>query len=81
MDKITRCSDNQTIAEYLYDYSGKRIVKKLFENGILNETIYSPTDEFESKVKADGTVENTSYIKVNDEIVARINPDGSKNGI
>lgn len=78
LSKVKNCSTNQAIAEYIYDYTGKRLVKKEYENGVLKQTIYSPTDEYETKKLANGTTQNTTYYKVNDEIVARKNPDGSK---
>jgi RHS repeat-associated protein len=79
LKKVKTCANNQTIAEYLYDHTGKRLVKKEFENGTLKHTIYSPTDEYETKKLANGTTENTTHFKVNDEVVAKINPDGSIN--
>jgi len=81
LKKVKTCANNQTIAEYLYDHTGKRIVKKEYENGTLKHTIYSPTDEYETKKLPDGTTQNTTYYKVNDEVVAKKNPDGSINYI
>jgi hypothetical protein len=77
LKKVKTCASNQTIAEYLYDHNGKRFAKKEYENGTLKQTIYSPTDEYETKKLANGTTENTTYFKVNDEVVAKKNPDGS----
>ena len=77
LKKVKSCANNQTIAEYLYDHSGKRLVKKEYENGTLKHTIYSPTDEYETKKLPNGTTENITYFKVNDEVVAKKNPDGS----
>ena len=77
LKKVKTCANNQTIAEYLYDYNGKRLVKKEYENGTLKHTIYSPTDEYETKKLENGTTENTTYFKVNDEVVAKKNPDGT----
>lgn len=79
LKKVKSCGNNQTIAEYLYDHNGKRIVKKEFENGTLKHTIYSPTDEYETKKFPVGTTQNTTYYKVNDEVVAKKNPDGTIN--
>lgn len=79
MDKVTNCSNGQTIAEYVYDYTGKRIVKREFTNGVLTKTVYSPNDEFEKTIIASNSaVQDTTYYKVNDEVVAKKNPDGSK---
>jgi len=79
LKKVKQCSNNQLIAEYVYDYKGKRLVKKNYVNGVLNNTVYSPTDEYETKKKADGTTENTTYYTANNEVVAKKNPDGSIN--
>ena len=78
VSKVKKCSSDQLIAEYLYDYTGKRIVKKEYENGILKQTIYSPDKSFETKKLQDNSTQNTSYYFANDEIVARKNPDSSK---
>ena len=64
LKKVKTCANNQTIAEYLYDHTGKRLVKKEYENGTLKHTIYSPTDEYETKKLPNGTTENTTYFKV-----------------
>jgi RHS repeat-associated protein len=79
LKKVKRCSDNQIIAEYVYDYNGKRLVKKEYRNGVLKQTVFSPSDEYETKKKSYGTTQNTTYYKVNDEMVAKKNPDGSIN--
>lgn len=79
MSKVKNCADNKTIAEYIYDYSGKRLVKKEYENGVLKQTIYSPTDEYETKKIEGGATENTVYYKAHTEVIAKKNPDGSIN--
>lgn len=80
LKKVKKCSDNKTIAEYVYDHTGKRIIKKEYKNGILQRTVYSPSDEYETVVLAsNGAKLNTTYYKVNDEVVAKKNPDGTLN--
>lgn len=77
VSKVEECTTGQTVAEYVYDYEGKRVAKKVFEGGVLQETVYFPSKEFETKKLADGSTQNTSYYYVNDEIVARRNPGGT----
>jgi RHS repeat-associated protein len=78
--KVKKCSDNKIIAEYIYDHTGKRIIKKEYENATLKRTVYSPSDEYETVVLAsNGAKLNTTYYKVNDEVVAKKNPDGTLN--
>lgn len=79
MYRVKTCSNNQIIAEYIYDYSGKRLVKKEYENGVLKQTVYSPTDEYETKKIEGGATQNTIYYKANDELAAKKNPDGTIN--
>lgn len=79
ISKVKNCSSGQVIAEYLYDFEGKRTVKKEYQNGSLKQTTYTPEKSFETKKQAtDSSVLNTSYYYVNDELVARKNSDGSK---
>ena len=79
LKKVKKCSDSQTIAEYVYDHMGKRVVKKEYENGSLKRTIFSPSDEYETvKLASNGATQNTVYYKANDEVVAKKNPDGTK---
>src|SRR5436309_2388957 len=49
MTQVKNCSNNQVIAQYIYDYNGNRIVKKNYINGTVNNTVYSPSDEYETK--------------------------------
>jgi RHS repeat-associated protein len=79
LKKVKKCSNSELVAEYLYDFNGNRLVKKEYENGALKRTVYSPSDEYETKKLDDGTTQNTTYYKLNDEVVAKKNPDGSKN--
>lgn len=78
--KVKNCSNNQTIAEYVYDYQGNRLVKKIYSNGILQKTTFSPNDGYETvKLAPSGTIQNTSYYFVHDQLIAKKNPDGTKN--
>jgi RHS repeat-associated protein len=80
LKKVKNCGNNQTIAEYVYDYNGTRVIKKVYQNGALQKTVYSPSDDFETvKLASNGATQNTSYYIVNNELVAKKNPDGSKN--
>lgn len=79
--KVKTCSNSQTIAEYVYDYQGQRLVKKTYTNGVLQKTTYAPSDSYETVKLASGTTQNTSYYYANDELIAKKNPDGSKNYI
>jgi len=80
LKQVKTCSNNQLIAEYVYDYQGNRLVKKEYENGTLKQTVYSPNDEYETKkIASSGATQNTTYYKVNDETLAKKNPDGSMN--
>ena len=82
LSKVTNCSTGQTIAQYVYDYQGNRIEKKVYNNGTLQETVYSPNDGYQTtKLASNGATLNTTYYQVNDENVAQKNPDGSKNYI
>lgn len=80
LKKVKNCSNNQTIAEYVYDYQGNRLVKKTYSSGSLQKTTFSPNDGYETvKLASDGTTQNTSYYFVNDQLIAKKNPDGTKN--
>jgi len=80
LKKVKKCSDSKIIAEYIYDHTGKRIIKKEYKNGVLERTVYSIGDEYETVVLAsNGAKLNTTYYKVNDEVVAKKNPDGAVN--
>lgn len=80
LKKVKLCSNNQTIAEYIYDYQGNRIEKKLYTGGNLLKTVYSPNDTYEAtKLASNGATTNVSYYFVNDELAAKKNSDGSKN--
>jgi RHS repeat-associated protein len=80
LKRVTICSSGQVVADYIYDFNGNRIEKKIYSNGSLQKTVYSPNDMFEAtKQASNGAVTNTSYYFVNDELAAKKNSDGSKN--
>lgn len=75
LKKVKNCSNNQTIAEYVYDYNGNRIVKKEYENGTLAKTVISPDDGFEiSKPASTSETYTTTYYHVNDQLIAKKDP-------
>lgn len=78
LSQVKNCSNNQTIAQYVYDGNGNRIIKKNYVNGVLNNTVYSPEDEYETKKLANNTTQNTTYYFANGQQVAKKNPDGTK---
>jgi len=78
LDKVTNCTNSQTIAEYTYDYFGNRMVKKVYTLGTLSYTTTSWTDAFETKVINGGGTENTSYYFANDQLIAKKDKDGNK---
>ncbi len=79
VSQVKNCVSNQVVAQYTYDYQGNRLVKKNYVNGALNNTVYSPDKGYETKKLANNTTQNTSYYFVNNDLVAKKNPDGTKN--
>ena len=78
--RVKNCSNNQTIAEYVYDYQGNRLVKKTYSSGVLQKTTFSPNDGYEAaKLASNSAIQNTSYYFVNDQLIAKKTPDGTKN--
>ncbi len=78
--KVKNCSNSQTIAEYVYDYQGNRLVKKNYSSGALQKTTFSPNDGYETvKFASNSATQNTSYYFANDQLIAKKNPDGTKN--
>ncbi|MBI5123099.1 hypothetical protein HZA75_04555 [Candidatus Roizmanbacteria bacterium] len=55
------------------------MVKRNFVNGVLDNTVTSWSDAFETKVASGGAITNTSYYFANGELVAKKNSDGSIN--
>lgn len=78
LSQVKNCSSGQVSAQYAYDYNGNRIAKKLYTNGSLQKTVYSPTDSYETVKNVSGTTQNSSYYFANDQIIAKKNPDGTK---
>jgi len=79
LKKVKNCGNNQTIAEYVYDYQGNRKIKKQYQSGALQKTIYSPDDSYETvKLASNSATQNTSYYYANDQLIAKKNPDGTK---
>jgi hypothetical protein len=76
LKKVKNCSTNQTIAEYVYDYNGNRIVKKSYTSGTLANTVISWSDQYETKEIVGGATENTSYYFANGQLIAKKNPSG-----
>ena len=76
LDKVTKCSGGQTIAEYVYDYTGLRMVKKNFTNGTLANTVTSWSDSYETKVIEGGATENTAYYFANGQLIGKKDKDG-----
>lgn len=77
MAAVSDCETGQLIAEYVYDHTGQRIVEKLYENGILTTTVYTIGGHSETIVAAEGEREDTTYLRINDQLVAKANPDTS----
>lgn len=74
---VRDCVTNQLVAEYVYDHAGRRAIEKHYRDGQLAETVYTVGQHTETAVAADGSREDTTYHRVNDELVARANPDGT----
>src|SRR5579883_894547 len=62
MVQVKNCGTNQVVAQYVYDYNGNRLIKKNYTNEALNNTVYSPEDEYETrKLASNGATQNTTY--------------------
>jgi len=75
---VRACAGNVLVAEYIYDHTGQRIVEKHYQNGALQETVYTIGKHTETVVAAGGGRQDTTYYRSNNQIVARQNPDSSK---
>ncbi len=75
---VRTCATNTLIAEYVYDHTGQRIIEKHYQNGALQETVYTIGKQAETVVAAGGARQDTTYFRANSEIVARKSPDGSQ---
>jgi RHS repeat-associated protein len=70
LENATNCAGG-IVAQYWYDYTGRKI--QAYENAT---TIYYPFPGFESRVNG-SRLENTTYIYVNGDLVARKDSNGS----
>ncbi|MBI5123084.1 RHS repeat-associated core domain-containing protein, partial [Candidatus Roizmanbacteria bacterium] len=77
LDKVTNCANGQTVAEYVYDYNGNRMVKRNFVSGVLDNTVTSWSDAFETKAASGGAITNTSYYFANGELVGKKDNSGA----
>jgi RHS repeat-associated protein len=76
LKEVNNCSGRK-IAQYWYDYTGRRIMTVEYNSTGGNITTYYPFPDAE--IVMNGTqMLNTTYIYANGERVARIDPDGSK---
>src|SRR6266404_6170382 len=48
LSQVKNCTTNQVIAQYVYDYQGNRIEKKIYNSGSLQKTVYSPDKTYET---------------------------------
>lgn len=78
LSRVYICASNAPIADYNYNSTGDRIVKKIYTNGTLSQTVYSPEKEYETIKLANGTTQNSSYYYANDQLIAKKAPDGTK---
>lgn len=76
LSAVQNCSTGDLISEYLYDHTGQRVVERLYEGGQLVDTVYTVGKRYETHV-VDGSREDTSYYRANEELIARKNPDDS----
>src|SRR6266496_3230694 len=74
VSQIKNCVSDQVITQYVYDYQGNRLVKKNYVSRTLNNTVYSPNDEYETKKLSNDSTQNTTYYYVNDDLVTKKNP-------
>lgn len=79
LTQARNCTSGQLIGEYTYDDQGNRIIQKIYQNGVLSQTVYTPTKSFEAtKIASNGQFQNTSYYILDGQILARKNSDGTK---
>lgn len=70
LKEVRKCTGNVLIAEYTYNFAGQRLSKKVYENGIFKYMLLTVNDIYDLKINADGTEEQTTYYKANDELIA-----------
>jgi RHS repeat-associated protein len=78
LKRVKSATNSATIAEYLYDFNGNRMVKKNYVNGSLANTVYSWSDSFETKVIEGGATETTVYYFANKELVGKKDNSGNR---
>lgn len=71
LSKVQECGNNHTIAEYVYDYTGLRMIKKNYVTGTLANTVVSWGDHYETRTPVGGSAQNTVYYWVNSELLAK----------
>jgi RHS repeat-associated protein len=76
--EVRECTDNQLVAEYVYNAAGQRLLKTVYKEGVYDYTLISVNDIFDVKIYADGREETTTYYKANNELIAK---KEVKNGI
>jgi RHS repeat-associated protein len=77
---VRRCANNDLIAEYYYDHEGNRKWKKLYQSGVNTKKIFTISDEYELDFTASTSAyKYTTHYYADEKIVAKKNPDGSKN--
>jgi hypothetical protein len=76
--RVKNCGTGHTIAVYVYDYNGNRMIKNNYVNNTLNNTVISWSDSFETKTVTGESTQSTTYYFINSELVAKKNPDSSR---
>jgi len=74
LKRVKLASNSATLADYVYDYKGQRIIKKNYSGGSLANTVTSWTPSYETMAIVGGSTETTVYYYANGELVARKNP-------
>lgn len=70
LKEIRKCSGNVLVAEYTYNFAGQRLTKKVYKNGVFEYLLITVNDIYDLKINADGSEEQTTYYKANDELIA-----------
>ncbi len=78
LSKVKECGNSHTIAEYVYDYNGLRMVKKNYVTGTLANTVVSWSDGYETKTPVGGSAQNTAYYWVNGELLSKRDNSGNR---
>ncbi|HZE86738.1 MAG TPA: hypothetical protein VE090_00890 [Methylomirabilota bacterium] len=78
LKRVKLASNSATLAEYVYDYNGNRMVKKNYTNGSLANTVYSWNDSYKTKVINGGGTESTSYYFANAQLITKKDNSGNR---